>query len=57
MAPNKLTYLVIENAPDVCEGIIRRMNEFDKWQTLGYCLGVKEAIEKIKKTCPNLLYL
>ncbi|NOT92056.1 response regulator [Ferruginibacter sp.] len=57
MAPNKFTYLVIENAPDVCEGIIRRMNKFENWQTLGYCVGVKEAVEKITFAKPNLLYL
>jgi two-component system, LytTR family, response regulator len=57
MEPNKFTYLVIENAPDVCEGIIRRMNQFENWQSLGYCVGVKEAIEKIGAEKPNLLYL
>lgn len=57
MATNKFTYLVIENAPDVCEGIIRRMNKFENWQTLGYCVCVKEAVEKIVAAKPNLLYL
>jgi len=57
MAMDKLTYLVIENAPDVCEGIIRRMSSFKKWKSLGYCTGVKEAIQKIKTTKPHLLYL
>ena len=57
METNKLTYLVVENAPDVCEGIIRRMNNFEKWQSLGYCVGVKEAIEKIRNEKPHLLYL
>lgn len=57
MATDKFTYLVIENAPDVCEGIIRRMEGFEKWESLGYSLGVKEAIEKIRATKPDLLYL
>lgn len=57
MKTDKLTYLVIENAPDVCEGIIRRMDNFDKWESLGYCTGVKESIQKIKEKLPNLLYL
>lgn len=57
MATGKLTYLVVENAPDVCEGIIRRMKNFDRWESLGYCVGVKETIEKIKTTKPHLLYL
>ncbi len=57
MATNKFTYLVIENAPDVCEGIIRRMNKFENWQSLGYCVGVKESIESIQISKPDLLYL
>jgi DNA-binding response OmpR family regulator len=57
MITDKFSYLVIENAPDVCEGIIRRMNGFDKWQSLGYCTGVKEAMEKISSTQPHLIYL
>ncbi|HRD58873.1 MAG TPA: hypothetical protein PK504_12535 [Ferruginibacter sp.] len=54
---DKLYYLVVENAPDVCEGIIRRMKNFDKWESLGYCVGVKEAIEKIASDKPQLLFL
>jgi CheY-like chemotaxis protein len=54
---DKFTYLVIENAPDVCEGIIRRMDGFEKWESLGYCTGVKEAIQKIYAIRPHLLYL
>ncbi|MBK7090106.1 MAG: hypothetical protein IPH56_14735 [Chitinophagaceae bacterium] len=54
MATDKLTYLVVENAPDVCEGIIRRMKNFDRWESLGYCVGVKETIEKIK--LPSRIY-
>ena len=57
MKSNKLTYLIIENAIDVCEGIERRMNAFEKWQTLGYCTGVKEAIETARSTRPDLIYL
>jgi len=57
MTTNKLTYLVVENAPDVCEGIIRRMNAFEKWQSIGYCMGVKESLEKISANKPQLIYL
>ncbi len=57
MAIDKLTYLVIENAPDVCEGIIRRMSAFEKWQSLGYCVGVKDAIEKTSLNKPDLIFL
>jgi two-component system, LytTR family, response regulator len=57
MQTNKLTYLVVENAPDVCEGIIRRMDAYTNWQSLGYCVGIKEAVEKIEIEKPNLVYL
>jgi two-component system, LytTR family, response regulator len=57
MAMDKFTYLVIENAPDVCEGIIRRMDSFEKWESSGYCIGVKEATQKIQDIRPHLLYL
>ena len=57
MPANKLTYLVVENAPDVCEGIIRRMEAYNNWHSLGYCVGVKEAIQKIEKEKPALIYL
>src|SRR5687767_9633193 len=57
MKPEKYAFLVIENAVDVCEGIERRMKAFEKWESLGYCTGVKQAIEKIKKSQPNLIYI
>ena len=57
MKTNKFSYLVIENAPDVCEGIIRRMSPFKNWESLGYCTGVKEAMKKIDETQPQLIYL
>lgn len=57
MSNDKLTYLVIENAPDVCEGVIRRMRTFGNWESLGYCTGVKEALLKISDHHPNLLFL
>jgi len=57
MTTDKFSYLVVENAPDVCEGIIRRMNVFAKWESLGFCTGVKEAMEKISIAQPHLIYL
>jgi two-component system, LytTR family, response regulator len=54
---SKLTYVVIENATDVCEGIQRRMMPFTKWQSLGYCTGVNNAIEKIITQKPVLIFL
>ena len=35
MKPDTLTYLVIENVVDVCEGIVRRMNAYTNWQSMG----------------------
>jgi two-component system, LytTR family, response regulator len=57
MQTNKLTYLVVENAPDVCEGIIRRMDVYTNWHSLGYCVGIKEAVERIENEKPYLIYL
>ena len=57
MKPDILTYLVIENVVDVCEGIVRRMNAFTNWQSIGYCTGVKEAIETITTKKPALIFL
>ncbi len=57
MQINNFTYLVVENAPDVCEGIIRRMADYTQWQSIGYCVGVREAIIRIEKEKPNLIYL
>lgn len=57
MRSDKFTYLVVENAEDVCEGIERRMQVFENWESLGYCMGMKEAIEKIKSLKPHLIYL
>lgn len=57
MKQNKFTYLVIENAVDVCEGIERRMSAFETWESLGYCTGVKEAVQKVETTKPNFIYL
>ncbi len=54
---NKLQFLVVENAPDVCEGIIRRMNPYEEWESLGFCTGVREARNKILETRPQLLFL
>ncbi|HQW83271.1 MAG TPA: response regulator [Ferruginibacter sp.] len=53
----ELNFLVIENAPDVCEGIIRRMAVHTHWKSLGYCTGVKDALEKIYEHRPSLLFL
>ncbi len=49
--------MVVENAPDVCEGIIRRMSGYTNWHSLGYCVGIKEAVAKIETEKPTLIYL
>lgn len=57
MKPKYFTFLVVENAVDVCEGIERRMRQFEKWRSIGYCTGVKDATEKIKQAKPELIFL
>ena len=55
--PDKYTYLIIENAIDVCDGIERRMEPYMNWQSGGSCGGVKEAIQLISKIQPQLIFL
>jgi DNA-binding response OmpR family regulator len=57
MKDKRLSFLVIENAPDVCEGIIRRMEKFEEWKSEGYCVGVKDSIVKLNTLKPDLLFL
>jgi len=57
MATPEYSYLVVENAPDVCEGIQRRMQAFADWHPLNFCVGVKEAIETITTKKPALIFL
>lgn len=57
MKSEKFKFLIVENAEDVCEGIERRMKTFDNWQSLGYCTGIKEALNKIALFQPHLIYL
>lgn len=57
MKSERFTFLVIENAIDVCEGIERRMQIFKNWESLGYCTGIKEAINKVNLLRPHLIYL
>lgn len=54
---HELTFLVVENAPDVCEGIIRRMSPFNNWKSLGYSVSVRDAIHKIDEHKPALIFL
>jgi two-component system, LytTR family, response regulator len=54
---NQYTFLIVENASDVCMGIIKRMEQYQHWQSLGYCLAVNEAIQKVTETLPDLLFL
>lgn len=57
MPANQYSFLVVENAPDVCEGIIRRMAVFEKWKSLGFSVSVKEAIQTIEMHKPHLIFL
>ncbi len=57
MKSEKFTFLIIENAIDVCEGLERRMQLFTNWESLGYCMGIKEAVNRINSYKPNLIFL
>lgn len=57
MKVEKYNYLIVENAIDVCAGITRRMKNFDKWESVGYCTSAKEAIDKIINLKPHLIFL
>lgn len=53
----KFQYLIVENATDVCEGIIRRMKPYRQWESIGYCIGVTQAIQTIETARPHLIFL
>lgn len=57
MKAEQLKYLVVENAPDVCEGIIRRMSNFSDWHSLGYAVNITNAIQLIQDKQPELIFL
>lgn len=57
MKADQLKYLVVENAPDVCEGIIRRMSSFSDWHSLGYAVNITAAIQLILDKQPELIFL
>jgi two-component system, LytTR family, response regulator len=57
MKSEKLKFLIVENAEDVCEGIERRMKPFENWQSIGYCTGLKETLTKIALFKPHLIFL
>ena len=48
MKHNIYNYLILENVVEVCEGIIERMKKFPNWKSIGFCIDVYNAIEKIK---------
>jgi CheY-like chemotaxis protein len=54
---DKFKFLVVENAPDVCEGIIKRMEPYKSWNPIGYCMGIKDACSKVVAETPDLIFL
>lgn len=57
MKHNIYNYLILENVVEVCEGIIERMKKFPNWKSIGFCIDVYNAIEKIKKYRPQLIFM
>jgi two-component system LytT family response regulator len=53
----KYTYCIIEDAKDVCDGIISRMNDFDNWQYIGDAQDIDAAMEIIFNSNPNLIFM
>lgn len=49
--------MVIEDDPNVCEGIRRRMEKYDGWNCIGLCTSFTESVEAIQKHHPELLFL
>lgn len=52
-----LRFQVIENATSVCDGIIKRMIPFDKWESIGYTTGINDSCIIIETYRPQLLFL
>ncbi|HNB82344.1 MAG TPA: LytTR family transcriptional regulator DNA-binding domain-containing protein [Chitinophagaceae bacterium] len=54
---NPFTYAVIEDAPEVCEGIMERMNSFPLWKCCGIAHDIVSARELIQFNLPSLLFM
>jgi CheY-like chemotaxis protein len=52
-----LKFQVIENATSVCEGIIKRMKPFHRWETIGYTTGIFDSCKIIETYRPQLLFM
>lgn len=53
----KLKYLIVEDSPKVCEGILERMNEYEKWNPCSFAHHVEEAKKIALKEKPPLIFL
>ena len=54
---NKYTYCIIEDAKDVCEGIVTRMNEYSDWFCLGDAQDISTASNILFNQKPNLIFI
>lgn len=57
MTLHSLKFLVIENATTVCDGIINRMKQFIRWESIGYTTGIQDSCKIIEKYRPQLLFM
>jgi two-component system, LytTR family, response regulator len=54
---NTNSYAIIEDAPDVCEGIKARMDLHDHWRCEAIIYDIDTAKSEIKKYQPELLFM
>lgn len=52
-----LTYLIIEDAMDVCEGILERMKQYPQWECIGICHDIINAQFVLSKNRPELIFM
>ncbi|MDF2933167.1 MAG: response regulator [Chryseobacterium sp.] len=57
MTSSLYTYIVVEDDRKASSEIIRRMNIFPEWKCLGSCTHYAEALERIRKERPHVLFL
>ena len=53
----KLKYLIVEDSPKVCEGILERMNDYEQWNACSFAHHVEEAKKIASCEKPQLIFL
>ena len=52
-----LTYLIIEDALNVCEGILERMKDYPLWECVGVCQDIVTAHSALRINLPALIFM